>query len=195
MELRERILDAAAQVYSETGFRGATTRLIAERAGVNEITLFRHFGSKERLLREAVICASTGSTDPTRHFPANPEAPAEDIRQWARSVFQTLYEQRGLIRKAIGEVEEHPELLPVDQTHAACAQRALEGYLESLRQADRITADVDLQASVKLLLGAIFAEAMTGDLFPDQHRPSPDQTIDQFVTLFLRALGIKETET
>lgn len=195
MELRERILDAAARVYSETGFRGATTRLIAERAGVNEITLFRHFGSKERLLREAIVCASTSSEESTCHFPTHVEAPGTDIRNWARSVFQTLYEQRGLIRKAIGEAEEHPELLPADQTHAACAQRALEGYLESLRQANQITADVDLQASVKLLLGAIFAEAMTGDLFPDQHRPSPDQTVDQFVTLFLRALGIKETET
>ena len=46
MELRDRILEAAALVYAETGFRGATTRRIAERAGVNEITLFRHFGSK-----------------------------------------------------------------------------------------------------------------------------------------------------
>jgi AcrR family transcriptional regulator len=54
MVSRERILDAAARVYSKHGFRGATTRLIAAEAGVNEVTLFRTFGSKGALL-EAVL--------------------------------------------------------------------------------------------------------------------------------------------
>ena len=51
---RERILEAAARVYAMHGFRGATTRLIANEAGVNEVTLFRSFGSKGALL-EAVL--------------------------------------------------------------------------------------------------------------------------------------------
>ncbi len=45
------ILDAALKVFAEKGYRGATTRLIAQEADVNEVTLFRHFGSKEGLLR------------------------------------------------------------------------------------------------------------------------------------------------
>ncbi|HUR29742.1 MAG TPA: helix-turn-helix domain-containing protein, partial [Planctomycetota bacterium] len=51
---RERILEAAGRVYAKHGFRGATTRLIAAEAGVNEVTLFRTFGSKGALL-EAVL--------------------------------------------------------------------------------------------------------------------------------------------
>jgi len=51
---KDRILEAAARVYSKHGFRGATTRLIAAEAGVNEVTLFRTFGSKGALL-EAVL--------------------------------------------------------------------------------------------------------------------------------------------
>src|SRR6185437_17057975 len=47
MDIRERLLGAAAQVYAEAGYRGATTRRIAHEAGVSEITLFRQFGSKE----------------------------------------------------------------------------------------------------------------------------------------------------
>ena len=54
---RERILEAAGRVYSKHGFRGATTRLIAAEAGVNEVTLFRTFGSKGALL-EAVLEAN-----------------------------------------------------------------------------------------------------------------------------------------
>ena len=50
-EIQNRILAAAARVYAQYGFRGATTRLIANEAGVNEVTLFRTFGSKAELGR------------------------------------------------------------------------------------------------------------------------------------------------
>ena len=53
-ETRERILIAAREVIGRKGKRGATTREIADVAGVNEATLFRHFGTKESLL---VACA------------------------------------------------------------------------------------------------------------------------------------------
>ena len=42
MDVRDKILLAAVTVFAEVGFRGATTRRIAQEAGVNEITLFRH---------------------------------------------------------------------------------------------------------------------------------------------------------
>jgi AcrR family transcriptional regulator len=47
----QRLLDAAAEVLNRCGIQGATTREIARRAGVSEVTLFRHFKSKEQLLR------------------------------------------------------------------------------------------------------------------------------------------------
>lgn len=46
---KEKILNAAMTLVSEKGYLGATTRAIARGAGVTELTLFRHFGSKERL--------------------------------------------------------------------------------------------------------------------------------------------------
>ena len=48
---RQRLLDAATETLNRVGIQGATTREIARRAGVNEVTLFRHFKSKEQLLR------------------------------------------------------------------------------------------------------------------------------------------------
>ncbi|TAM56322.1 TetR/AcrR family transcriptional regulator [bacterium] len=54
-QTRDRILAAAREVYvRNNGSRGATTREIAQLAGVNEVTLFRHFGSKERLLASMI---------------------------------------------------------------------------------------------------------------------------------------------
>jgi AcrR family transcriptional regulator len=49
-ETRARILAAAREIFEVNGTRGTTTREVAVRAGVNEATLFRHFGSKAALL-------------------------------------------------------------------------------------------------------------------------------------------------
>lgn len=46
----ERILDAALSVWREHGYRDATTLKVAERAGIGEVTLFRRFGDKGKLL-------------------------------------------------------------------------------------------------------------------------------------------------
>jgi AcrR family transcriptional regulator len=51
---RERILTAALDVFSERGFDGASTREIAERAGVTQPLLNYHFSSKDELWRAAV---------------------------------------------------------------------------------------------------------------------------------------------
>src|SRR5512139_993070 len=55
---KEKILNAAMTLVSEKGYLGATTREIARGAGVTELTLFRHFGSKERLF-EACLTRHT----------------------------------------------------------------------------------------------------------------------------------------
>jgi len=48
-DTRTRLLDAALSLFYEQGYHAATTKAMAERAGVNEVTLFRHFGSKENV--------------------------------------------------------------------------------------------------------------------------------------------------
>jgi len=47
----ERIITAAAELFAERGYSATTTRAIAERAGVNEVTVFRHFESKPGILK------------------------------------------------------------------------------------------------------------------------------------------------
>jgi len=69
-EIRSRILAAASRVYSQYGFRGATTRLIAAEAGVNEVTLFRTFGSKAQLLQAMLSSHTTATSVPVIVVPA-----------------------------------------------------------------------------------------------------------------------------
>jgi AcrR family transcriptional regulator len=48
---RAQILDAAFEVFAEKGFHGTRTRELAQRAGVSEALVFRHFPTKEALIR------------------------------------------------------------------------------------------------------------------------------------------------
>src|SRR5436190_7712577 len=54
LETRRAILDAALDLFSERNFDGASTRAIAERAGVTQPLLDYHFAGKEELWRAAV---------------------------------------------------------------------------------------------------------------------------------------------
>src|ERR1700712_6116794 len=80
MVSRERILEAAARVYAKHGFKGATTRLIAAEAGVNEVTLFRTFGSKGALL-EAVL-EQRDILNEVAPLPDTPQDPEEELTVW-----------------------------------------------------------------------------------------------------------------
>jgi AcrR family transcriptional regulator len=51
---RRALLEAARELFATEGYAGTTVRAVAERAGVNQALLFRHFGRKEALFVEAL---------------------------------------------------------------------------------------------------------------------------------------------
>lgn len=60
---RKLLLDAARELFSRQDYRGTTTREIAQAAGVTEHLLFRYFGSKAALFREALVLPFTTFVD------------------------------------------------------------------------------------------------------------------------------------
>lgn len=48
------ILGVARRIFAEKGFNNVSTRELAQKANVNEVTIFRNFGSKENLLSEVL---------------------------------------------------------------------------------------------------------------------------------------------
>jgi AcrR family transcriptional regulator len=51
---KQKIIDAALIEFSQNGFEATTTKQITQRAGVNEVTLFRTFGNKETILQQTI---------------------------------------------------------------------------------------------------------------------------------------------
>lgn len=54
LSTKDRILMAAIDLFSDKGFKAVTTKQIAQVASVNEVTLFRYFGNKQKLLEEVM---------------------------------------------------------------------------------------------------------------------------------------------
>jgi AcrR family transcriptional regulator len=188
MSVRDQLLTAAARLYAEAGYRGATTRRIALQAGVNEITLFRHFRSKEALLREAI--ARAGCSPLHDPLPQAPRDPFREVRDWAKTHIAELRERRSLIRTCMGESEEHPEVFSGENSPPALAAKALCQYLRRLRQTGLAKAEFDEVAASTMLMGVLFADAMGRDIMPDLYRNEPDQALDEYVRLFLRSIGV-----
>ena len=66
-ERRDQILRVAVSLFSNRGFRGTTTKEIAQAAGVSEAMVFRHFATKEELyaaILDHKACAGSGSFEP-----------------------------------------------------------------------------------------------------------------------------------
>jgi AcrR family transcriptional regulator len=60
---REQILDAAAALFVEHGFAATSTRMIAERVGIRQASLYYHFSGKDELLIELLTTSVRPSLD------------------------------------------------------------------------------------------------------------------------------------
>lgn len=188
--IRERLLDAAARVYAETGYRGATTRRIAQEAGVNEITLFRHFGSKTTLILEAVRQANLRSDCP--EVPVVRGDVATEIKAWVRDELAHLTRLRSIIRTSLGEVEERPEIIPMIGEKPRAVILGLTAYVEQLQREGRASPGVDARSAALTFFGSLFADAMGRDVMPELYHDSLEESADRYATLFLRAIGVAE---
>lgn len=186
MDFKQRILEAAAKVYAEVGYRGATTRRIAAMAGCNELTLFRHFGSKATLIHEAVACCGPES----KLFPLPDVAvdPHAEISTWAKMHFDNIRTHAAMIRTTIGEIEEHPELVRPSDPYAL-AYEQLAAYVARLQAAGGADRSIDTMAASALLLNTLLLNGIMRDVMPALITNPPEVDLDNFVRLFLRGIG------
>jgi AcrR family transcriptional regulator len=189
VEPRQRLIDAAIAVFGECGFRGATTRRIAETAGVNEVTLFRLFGSKSALLEEAVRESQSGTARRAdQYLPEEPGNVAAELEAWAREQWRAMRERRSVIRKMMSEIEEHPEISSCLSDGWDRSRAGLTRYLERLRERGEIDAAAPIPTAVTMLTGVLFSDAMGRDIKRNAYPPER-QAVAEYTQLFLRSVG------
>src|ERR1700741_2415923 len=80
---RERILGASGDLFYRLGIRAVGVEAIAEAAGTNKMTLYRHFSSKDELVAEYLRCLARSSGKLWQELEANhPGDPRAQLRGW-----------------------------------------------------------------------------------------------------------------
>jgi AcrR family transcriptional regulator len=193
MDTRTAILNAAVQVFSQHGFRGSTTRRIADAAEVNEVTIFRYFGSKEALLQEALNESEVGGF--SNPLPVEPLNPLKELADWSEGVVRHLQSRSSVIRKCMGEMEERPELTaraaeaPTRATNELCA------YFKRLRKLGFTDDEFEPIVASTVLIAALFHDAMGREIMPDIYPKPASKAPAKYAQFILRAIGVKPTPT
>ena len=187
MDNREKLLHAAGRIYAEVGFRGATTRRIADEAGVNEVTLFRLFGSKAQLIAEAINCQDPMGAVTLPTVPVDAWA---ELNEWCEGHATALREMRGTIRKTMADLEQHPEMGP----HLCRGQTP--HFNELVTYAARLVArhpsaeGADVETACSMLFSALFGDAMGREIVPTVYPQPEHEATARYVRVFLRSLGV-----
>ncbi|HSA54404.1 MAG TPA: helix-turn-helix domain-containing protein [Gemmatimonadaceae bacterium] len=188
---RQQILEAAFRVFAEFGFRGATTRRIADAAGVNEVTLFRRFKSKTALINEAAQLYAQ-----RRAVGALPDVPVDPMREltdWCAAQLDHLERSRGIIRKCMAELEEHPEMADCMRHGPVFTQLQLRAYARALRARHGLaTGGHRVADACTLLHGALFADAMGREMMAEIYPRPRARAPFHYARVFLHALGVPE---
>ncbi len=134
---RERILDAAAELFSTRGYAAAGVDLLAERSGIAKTAIYYHFGNKEGLLAAVLERAATQWIDGIQQAAREAGDPLDRLdralagmramleeRPWIYNLFQIL---------TLEVADEKPEIRTTLQTIITRAHEAIvAGMRESL---------------------------------------------------------------
>jgi AcrR family transcriptional regulator len=185
---RQKLIQAALELFMAQGV-GTPTRKIAELAEVNEVTLFRNFGSKYGLLL-AVFEDSEAFQKIGKSLAAS-VPPFQDDRQvlraYASSCLHLMRQASQLICSIVGEAEQYP-----DENRRALGRGLTQMNLQGSRSLASQAVNIQLYPSFKdretasllhsLLLGYATIEFATED---HQLWQSQDEFLDRLVDLFM----------
>ena len=174
-ERRHQILAVAVRLFSERGFRGTTTKEIAQAAGVSEAMVFRHFATKEELyaaILDHKACSSGVKFDPAQ------VAPEAIDRKDDRAVFETLAlralqfhdEDPDFQRLLLHSALEKHELAQMFFDQVVLRFYQFLGQYIRERQKDGAFIEVDPAIVIRSFLGMVMHHSLNNNLWDPQRR-------------------------
>lgn len=192
-ETRRRILQAAAQVFAAQGYTGATTRGIAEAAGVSELTLFRHFGSKKNLFLAAIQRHSAIPGIEAALASQLSGDPHQDLTLIGTHFLGTLTERRQELLMTLYEAGRIPEVRQVSAQVPRQQREMLASYLHRQTETGQLR-ELDPSMMAQAFLGMLFAYAIYQALFDETtlDEETIRSRVDFFVEVFLQGVSTPE---
>ena len=175
----EQVYLAALQTITKRGYAGATTKQIAEAANMSEVTLFRKYGSKAELIRQAMTAmAEQLDFESATQYTGDVGG---DLRHVVE-MYQGAAEKNGqFIYAIILEIQRFPELAEAIDTPKEMFSRIAQ--LIARYQDDGVLRQEHPMQALAGLLGPLIATNMMRNAIKDIPFPPPD--LENHVACFL----------
>jgi AcrR family transcriptional regulator len=193
-ERRTQILQVAIDLFSKHGFRGTTTRQIAQAAGVSEAMVFRHFATKDDLY--GAILGNKACHDemkfPWEQDPVLQDAIAQkdDFAVFYNIALNALKKQQadvGFMRLIFfSALEEHDLAENFFREFIVKIYEFIGGYIEQ-RQAEGAMREIKPRVAVRALMGMILHHSLNNILW-DKNRNILDITNEEAAKNFAEIL-------
>lgn len=191
-ERRAAISEAAVRLFAERGFRGTTTRALAEAAGVTEPVLYEHFKNKRELYC-AIVEAKSQEGMARGTALLRPYAEARDDRRFFTRTAEFVLECHGeasadYTRLLLFVALEDPELGLLFHQRQREGMDLLARYIER-RVREGAFRNVDPALAARVFLGMVvrhgILELLYGDAFAQRSR---EEIVEGMVDIFLNGI-------
>lgn len=192
---RKAIVETAAQLFSEVGFRGGTTRELAKRVGVSEPVLYEHFQTKSDLYAAIIDAASQqGFQEGREHLEklAQSASPLAFFTRLANLIVDYQANHPNYLRLILfSALEKHELSEHFFECHGQVIHAIVAGFIKR-HTASGAFRDVDAPLAARSFMGMVLHYSIF-----DQHfgfklvRASRKRAIDSMVDIFIHGLTAK----
>ena len=189
-DTKEKLLEATLELISEKGYLGASTREIANMAGVSELTLFRHFGRKERLFEEMLKSRTflprlIHLLEKVRGMSCQDALETIGIRY-----VEALNERKRMVRIILSELNTYPDKVrQVQMRFIKDMEKAVEGYFDGLRAEGKMR-EFDSCTTARIFLRTLFSHFIVEGVIKGRELSQAEivRAVKEFVDIFINGI-------
>jgi AcrR family transcriptional regulator len=185
----EKIIAAFLELVQEKGYKGTTTRAISEKAKINEVTIFRHFGNKKGIIKAAVQAFSNRM----QLLPIIEHDMTWDLESDLLTIaklyhsFVTKYE--ALILIGIRETVDFPKINEEVAQIPIKLKTIIINYLSEMKKRGKIAENINIEIQAMNFIWLNFGYFLTQTRFRNTELKIPEETFfKESIIFFAEAL-------
>jgi AcrR family transcriptional regulator len=187
-ERRQALVEIAADLFAERGFKSTTVREIGDAAGVLSGSLYHHFDSKETIVDEILSSYLDSLMQTYRDIVETHTDPGETLRELVRAAFRSLGPHRAAItvmqneRSYLSEIPRFAYLTKIENEVQRLWSKVIEDGIEN----GTFRRDLDPKIVYRFIRDSIWVAVRW---FVPSGRLSADQLADEYLTLMMDGLN------
>src|SRR5690625_3953515 len=187
MSTKDKVIEATVELVNEKGYKGATTKEIAKRAGVNEVTIFRHFGNKKGIVEAAVEKYTFAGPLFDYFYDRVVWDIEQDLTMLARQYRTLLHENQFVILLSMREANQFPELNQLISRAPQKYKHILENYLTEMMEKKKIKQG-DIPTIVDNFIFLNFGYFMMKNRIDSNQEMAIDTFIEHHIHVFIQSI-------